>query len=79
MTTAKNGSTKSVGWGGSPPILHAQHIRCVRNLLNLGSAVLAARYIISNVGGSERESLLLAVQSVTDISDLERALRVQEA
>ena len=76
--TARSGF-KSSGWGGMPPLLHAQHVRCVRNLLNLGSAVMAARYVISNVSGTERASLLLALQSVTDITDLQRALEVQEA
>lgn len=40
---------------------------------------MAARYVISNVSGTERASLLLALQSVTDITDLQRALEVQEA
>lgn len=74
-----SGSTKSGrGWGDMSPRLHAQHVRCVRNLLQLGSPVLAARYVISNVHGPEREALMLALQSVLDVSDLVRAVELQE-
>lgn len=73
------GSTKfGRGWGDMSPRLHAQHVRCVRNLMHLGSPVLAARYVISNVHGAERAALMAALSRVTDISDLVRAVDIQE-
>ena len=78
MAKTESAGSNTSGWGSMLPRLHAQHVRCVRNLLNLGSPVLAATYIRNNVRGREREILMLALQSVADIRDLERALQIQE-